>query len=260
MEPDDLAEAWELFRNEGDLAARNDLIVHYSPLVQMIAGKVHAGLPALVDRNDLVSYGTFGLIEVLSSYDPERGVQFATFATPRIRGSIIDELRKIDPVSRTIRSKARDVERVKTELQVELNREPTNAEVAGQLGCSVQDLWDLQSEVHRALLASLDDEPAQSSIPDHESQGPKGDALYDRGANPEEVYTNTVEIRELVATAIEHLDERYKQILVLYYIEDLTLSEIGDILGVTESRVCQLQGKVLTALREALGQGALAAA
>lgn len=270
MEPENLAETWSAFRaphvfgplTEAETAAhheaRNQLIVHYTPLVQMIASKVGSGLPSTVDRNDLVQYGIFGLIQVLSSYDPERGVQFSTFATPRIHGQIIDELRKIDPVSRTIRSKARDVERVKTELQVELNREPTNTEVANQLGITIHELWDLQTEVHTALLSSLDDDLNGNSEDD--GAGYLSKSLSDMGANPEDLFGATVEITDLMASAISTLEERHKQILVLYYLEEMTLADIGKVLGVTESRVCQLQGKVLASLREALGQGVLSAA
>ena len=252
MDPEALGEAWTAFREEGDREARNHLIVHYGPLVRMVAGKVASGLPAMVDRDDLISYGTFGLIEVLASFDPARGVKFETFATPRIRGSILDELRKLDPVSRSVRSKARDIQKVKAELQIELGREPSDLEVATQLGLTVQEVWNLENQVHSALLASLDE-------PDRGGFNAVSDTIFDISSRPEDIF-EVSEITELMAGAINAMPERHKIILVLYYLEEMTLAQIGDVLGVTESRVCQLQSKVLSSLRDALGQGVLSAA
>lgn len=257
MDIEALGEAWQEFRETGDLEARNQLIVHYAPLVRTVAHKVAVGLPAHVDRDDLVSFGTFGLIEVLSSYDPDRAVKFETFATPRIRGSILDALRKLDPVSRSVRSKVRDIESARAELQIEMGREPSDQEIAMQLGMSVHELWSLQGQAHAALLSSLDedgssDDPASARVSVSET-------LYDISSRPEDIF-EVSEITELMAEAINTMPERHKQILVLYYIEEMTLAQIGEVLGVTESRVCQLQSKVLVSLREALGQGVLAAA
>lgn len=253
METEALVEAWRVFREDRTTEARNHLMLHYTGLVRMVAAKVGQGLPSMVDRDDLVSYGMFGLMETLESYDPARGVKFETFATPRIRGSIIDELRKLDRVPRSVRSKARDVERVRTELQVELNREPVDEEIALQLGVTVHELWSLQGEVHAATLASLDDG-------DDSDRASLSELTFDRSSNPEELFGASGEIADLMADAINAMPERYKTILVLYYLQEMTLAQIGEVLGVTESRVCQLQSKVLACLRESLGHGALSAA
>lgn len=251
MENEALSEAWRSFRGDRNREARNQLMLHYTGLVRMVAAKVAQGLPSMVDRDDLVSYGMFGLMETLETYDPARGVKFETFATPRVRGSIIDELRKLDPAPRSVRSKIRDIEKVRTELQVEFSREPTDEEIALSLGVTVHDLWKVQGQAHAATLASLDDHDGErASI---------SELTFDASSNPEDLFA-VGEVADLVADAINTMPERYKTILVLYYLQDMTLAEIGEVLGVTESRVCQLQSKVLSSLREALGHGALSAA
>ena len=251
MENEALSEAWRSFRGDRNREARNQLMLHYTGLVRMVAAKVAQGLPSMVDRDDLVSYGMFGLMETLETYDPARGVKFETFATPRVRGSIIDELRKLDPAPRSVRSKIRDIEKVRTELQIEFSREPTDDEIALSLGINVHDLWKVQGQAHAATLASLDDGDG-----DHASIS---ELTFDASSNPEDLFA-VGEVADLVADAINAMPERYKTILVLYYLQDMTLAEIGEVLGVTESRVCQLQSKVLSSLREALGHGALSAA
>ena len=251
MENEALDEAWRSFRGDRNREARNQLMLHYTGLVRMVAAKVARGLPSMVDRDDLVSYGMFGLMETLESFDESRGFKFETFAAPRIRGSIIDELRKIDMVPRSVRSKIRDAEKVRTELQLEFNREPTDEEIALSLGVSIHDLWQLQGQAHAAQLASLDDgDDERASI---------SELKFDVASNPEDLFAAT-EITDLMADAINTMPERYKTILVLYYLQEMTLAQIGEVLGVTESRVCQLQSKVLASLREALGHGVLSAA
>ncbi|NUS01956.1 MAG: FliA/WhiG family RNA polymerase sigma factor [Nonomuraea sp.] len=247
-----LDEAWRSFREDRNREARNDLMVHYTGLVRMVAAKVASGLPSMVDREDLVSYGMFGLIGVLESYNPERGVKFETYATPRIRGSIIDELRKQDWVPRSVRSKVRDIEKVRTELQAEFNREPTDEEIALSLGVTVHDLWQLQGEAHNSTMAGLDD--------GNDDRASIAELTFDVASNPEDLFVAKHEIATLMADAIATMSERDKTILVLYYLQEMTLAQIGEVLGVTESRVCQLQSKVLSSLRESLGHGALSAA
>lgn len=252
MENEALTEAWRSFREDRNREARNQLMLQYNGLVRMVAAKVASGLPSMVDRDDLVSYGMFGLMGALESFDQERGVKFETFATPRIRGSIIDELRKLDWVPRSVRSKVRDADKVRTELQVEFNREPTDEEIALSLGMTVHELWQLQGQAHTSTMAGLDDgDDDRASI---------SDVTFDVASNPEDLFVAKNEIASLMADAITTMSERDKTILVLYYLQEMTLAQIGEVLGVTESRVCQLQSKVLASLRESLGQGALSAA
>lgn len=233
------------------LEARCALQLQYTSMVRATASKVGASMPNMVDREDLAAYGQFGLMEALDNYDAGRGVKFETFAIPRIRGSIIDELRKIDPVPRTVRARVRELEKVRAELQTEFGREPVDQELALALGLSMEKFWDLKHEAHTSTYSSLDEnEEAHTSVAE------TAEAI---GADPEDIF-GAGEITELVATAISGMPERYKTILVLYYLHEMTLAEIGEVLGVTESRVCQLQSKVLGSLRESLNFGALTAA
>lgn len=252
LEQDALAEAWLNYKNSGDPEYRNQLIVHYMSMVRSIAAKMSRTLPTSVERDDLISYGTFGLIEALDNYDPERGVKFATFAYPRIRGSMVDGLRRLDWVPRSVRAKSREIEKATEELHEALGRTPEDAELAQYLGLSISELHE-QSAI--ASIVAFDDH-GSSDWDDHLSAS---DITFDASSNPEDLFATT-EITTLVATAVASMPERSKTILVLYYLHHMTLAEIGEILGVTESRVCQLQSKVLQSLRDALGQGALVAA
>jgi RNA polymerase sigma factor FliA len=249
---EELAEAWITFHETRTREHRNQLVVHYDSLVRYVAAKVAVGLPRSVDRDDLISYGHFGLMEAVESYQFDRGAKFETFAIPRIWGSIIDELRKIDRVPRSIRAKLRDYERVKNELFHELGHEPTEAELSMAMGLTVEGLRALAGHQHTSTLSSLDEQSDEHTT--------IGEIAQDRAGNPEDLFGASIEITDLVAEAISTMPERYKTILALYYLQELTLAEIGKVLGVTESRVCQLQGRVLQYLRDALSQGALAAA
>jgi RNA polymerase sigma factor for flagellar operon FliA len=251
LENEALMGAWQQFKETRSLEARNALILHYASLVRYVAAKVGAGLPSMVDREDLVSYGQFGLIEALDGYDLERGVKFETYAVARIRGSIIDALRKLDWVPRGVRSKARAIEQATSELQIMLGRPPEDSELAEHMGITVHELWSQMSQTSAALTSGLDEESE-----DHASIS---DVTFDVASNPEDIFA-AGEVTDLMAEAISSMPERYKTILVLYYLQEMTLAEIGAVLGVTESRVCQLQSKVLQALRDSLGQGALSAA
>ena len=137
---DPLLEAWDDFKQNGSSKARDGLILHYSPLVKYVASRVAVGLPANVEQADLISYGIFGLIDAIEKYEPERGFKFETYAISRIRGSIIDELRAIDWVPRSVRSKAREVEKAYVSLENELKRPPSDAEIAREMGISVDEL------------------------------------------------------------------------------------------------------------------------
>jgi RNA polymerase sigma factor for flagellar operon FliA len=248
-----LAQGWREYKDHGDLEARNRLVLHYTSLVRYVAAKVAGGLPSMVERDDLISYGTFGLLDAIEKYDLDKGVKFETYAVSRIRGSIIDELRSLDWVPRTVRAKARDVERVQAELQAELGRPAEDVEVAERLGITVPELWTLVSESAAPTVVGLEehadgDDERMSAV----------DVAFDPASNPEDLFMAS-EISDLLAQAVNSMEERSKVILVLYYLQEMTLAEIGEVLGVTESRVCQLQSRALHGLRGVLGQGALAA-
>lgn len=240
-----LEELWIAYKCDGVRDDRNALLVHYTSLVRYVANKVAAGMPGTVDRDDLVSYGMFGLIDAIEKFDLGKGVKFETYAVSRIRGNIIDELRKVDWVPRSIRSKARDVERTYREMENELGRLPEETEVAGRMGITIQELWILLSQTAVASVTALDEHEES----DERRSG--NEMLHDPGANPEELF-EAVEVTHLLARAVGGMSERNRTILVLYYLEEMNLAEIGDVLGVTESRVCQLQSKILQNLRESL--------
>jgi RNA polymerase sigma factor for flagellar operon FliA len=250
LEPEVLTEAWILYKETGHIDHRNRLVLHYTSLVGYVAKKVGGGLPSTVDREDLISYGMFGLIDAIKKFDLDKGVKFETYAVTRIRGAIIDELRDLDWVPRSIRSKAREIDSAREELERELGRPAEHNELAQHLGLSLEDYWHLASQANATVVESRDQHADGESV---------YETTFDPLSNPEDLFQAS-EITELLGEAISTMDERSKTILVLYYLEDMTLAEIGQILGVTQSRVCQLQSKVLQALSGVLGQGGLAAA
>lgn len=242
-------EWWEDFKTTGSRAARERLILKYAPLVKYVASKVGNNLPNTVEFGDLQSYGTFGLIDAIDKFDLDRAVKFETYAIARIKGAIIDELRSLDWVPRSVRSKARDFERAFVKLEADLGRHPTDDELAQELGLSIQELWNLVSQTTNVSITTLDDGGM-----DEERQS-VGETIADKSqGNPEDAYGD-VEVRSLLAKAANRMNERSKTILVLYYLESMTLSQIGEVLGVTESRVCQLHTKAVLSLRQALGTG-----
>jgi RNA polymerase sigma factor for flagellar operon FliA len=241
-----LSQVWRDYKRTGDLRLREQLIMQYAPLVRYVAGRVGVGLPASVEQGDLVSYGVFGLIDAIEKYDPERAIKFETYAINRIRGAIIDELRSIDWIPRSVRTKARDVERAISTLETRLQRTPPEQEIAAELGLGISELRAVFSQVSFVHVAALDEVLGGSdrgdratlgeSLPDDRSEEP-GDALDDE------------EMRLLLARAIHTLPEREQIVVTLYYYEGLTLAEIGLVLSVTESRVCQLHTKAMMQMR-----------
>lgn len=251
--PDDRAQRelqhlWEEYKAKGSAEAREQLILHYSPLVKYVASRVATGLPANVEQADLVSYGIFGLIDALEKFDPAREIKFETYAIPRIRGAIIDELRSLDWVPRSVRFKAREVERAHAELEATLGRTPTEAEVAEHLGMSLEELHDTLTQISFASVSALE-EP----VPGREERS-EGLSLLETladlatSSDPTAGLEET-ETRAMLATAIDSLSEREKIVITLYYFEGMTLSEIGEVLGVTESRICQIHTKAVRELR-----------
>jgi RNA polymerase sigma factor for flagellar operon FliA len=229
----DTVELWEAFAATGDRELRNRLVVRYSPLVKYVAGRIRPGLPQSVDSADLLSDGVIGLMDAVDKFEPARGLQFQTYAVPRIRGAIIDGLRATDWVPRSVRTKLRDIERARTALEDRLGRTPDDREIAAELGISVAALGEIHSKASYTGVAHLDD-PGMG-----EDQMPAAMEL-----DPDDA-----DMREVLVHAIRELPERDQIILTLYYFETLTLSEIGQVLGVTESRVSQLHTRCALTLR-----------
>jgi RNA polymerase sigma factor for flagellar operon FliA len=248
---DELGALWDAFKGRASDDARERLILHYAPLVKYVASRVATGLPASVEQADLVSYGVFGLIDALQKFEPGRGNKFETYAIPRIKGAIIDELRAMDWVPRSIRFKAREIEKAHSDLEAMLKRQPTETEMAERLGISRSELHDVVSQISFVSVLALDELVSVGA--DRGEQVSLIDTLADKHLDP----TSGVESQEtrgLLAAAINSLSEREKIVVTLYYFEGLTLAEIGEILGVTESRVCQIHTKAVGGLRGQLSE------
>jgi RNA polymerase sigma factor for flagellar operon FliA len=243
---EELASLWEGFKEGGSAEARERLILHYAPLVKYVASRVATGLPASVEQADLVSYGMFGLIDALEKFEPARGNKFETYAIPRIKGAIIDELRAMDWVPRSVRFKAREIEKAYADLESMLKRAPTEREMAERLGVSLTELHNVINQISFVSVLALDELLAVGT--DRGEHVSLMDTLADRSVDPTTGLEGQ-ETRGLLAAAINSLSEREKIVVTLYYFEGLTLAEIGDILGVTESRVCQIHTKAVGQLR-----------
>jgi RNA polymerase sigma factor FliA len=254
---EDVNDLWRTYKRTNDQALRDRLILNYAPIVKYVAGRLGSALPAHVDEGDLVSYGLLGLISAIERYEPDRDIKFETYAIARIKGSILDELRSLDWVPRSVRSRARQIERAMAELEAKFARAPTDEEIAAKVGITVGELEGSLTDISRSSIAALDELWTIS--------GSGGDqvALIDtiedeHGPQPQTAFAQT-ELREIVADAITSLPEREKLVITLYYYEDLTLREIGEVLGVTESRVSQLHTKAILRLKARLS-GAVASA
>jgi len=221
--------------------------------VKFVAGRVASGLPQSIEQSDLVSYGIFGLIDAIDKFDPARGFKFETYAISRIKGAIIDELRSIDSVPRSIRAKARAVERAYS-LENELKRSPDDKEVAAELG--EEELNHVLSQVSFTGLVALDELLGrQQGAGADGGSATVGDTIADRAHDPVEAF-ETDEMKHLLADAINRMPDRERLVLTLYYYEGLTLAEVGGVLGVTESRVCQIHTKAILQLRGRLSEPA----
>ncbi|HXW39545.1 MAG TPA: RNA polymerase sigma factor WhiG [Acidimicrobiales bacterium] len=248
---DSTTRLWAEYKKSGDQQIRDQLIVLYSPLVKYVAARVAVGLPQHVDGSDLVSYGIIGLIDAIDRFEPVRKVKFETYAIPRIKGAIIDELRAIDWVPRSVRSKARAVEQAYAALESSLLRTPTDSEVAAELGISEKDLQEILRQISFVGVAALDE--VLSAGGDRSDRATLGDTVPDAGDGPSAMFEDK-ESKEILTQAIKQLGDRERTVLSLYYYEGLTLAQIGEILGVTESRVCQIHTKAVLQLRARLSE------
>ena len=220
----------------------------YAPLVKYVAGRVSSGLPAHVEEADLISYGLVGLISAIERFDMSREIKFETYAITRIRGAIIDELRTLDWVPRSVRARAREFERVNMKLEAQLQRAPTDEEMANELQISLEDFQVALLQISNSTIVALD-EPWTVSDASGDRVSLLDTLPYQAARDPESIIDRS-ELR--IADAIAALPEREKLVVALYYYENLTLREIGEVLGVTESRVSQLHTKAVLRLRSKL--------
>ncbi|WP_086823627.1 FliA/WhiG family RNA polymerase sigma factor [Allokutzneria sp. NRRL B-24872] len=240
---------WRAYGGSRAQPLRDRLVLHYAPLVKYVAGRVGTGLPSYVDVADLVQSGIFGLVDAIEKFEPERGLKFETYAMQRIRGAILDDLRAQDWVPRSVRSRARDVERAIERLEARLQRSATDAELSEELGITVSDLRDLYAQLQLTSVVALDELIAAGrgsaslaeTLPDDRAEDPVASLVDQDG-------------KRQLADAIAQLSERDRVVVTLYYFENLTLAEIGKVLGVTESRVCQLHTRAVLRLRTKLSE------
>ncbi|MGV8976540.1 MAG: RNA polymerase sigma factor WhiG [Cellulomonas sp.] len=252
LEVDPIAAAWREFKAGAGRLVRERLILHYAPLVTAVASRVGMRLPSSVEQADLVSYGMFGLIDAIEKYELDRAVKFETYASARIRGAIIDELRAMDWVPRSVRTKARAVDRAYAELECELHRTPNEVEVAGRLELGVGELRAVFTQLSTVNVVALDE--LIGSGAERSDQVTLIDMLGDSRTPDPAGSFEAQETKFLLARAVEQLGEREKIVLVLYYYEGMTLAEIGRVLGVTESRISQMHTAAMLRLRAKLSE------
>jgi RNA polymerase sigma factor FliA len=245
-----LRDLWRRYKHDGSEPAREKLVVAYSPLVKYVAGRMSSGLPAHVEESDLISYGLIGLINAVERFDIEREIKFETYAITRIKGAIIDELRALDWVPRSVRARAREIERAHAKLEHRLHRTPTDEEMARELRMDVDEFQEALLKISNSAVVALDELWAVS-----DASGDKVsllDTLEDPDAPDPQQLLDKSELKDRLAEAIAALPEREKLVIALYYYENLTLREIGEVLGVTESRISQLHTKAVLRLKSRL--------
>ena len=252
LEVDPITAAWHEFKGGAGRLVRERLILHYAPLVTAVASRVGMRLPSSVEQADLVSYGMFGLIDAIEKYELDRAVKFETYASARIRGAIIDELRAMDWVPRSVRTKARAVDRAYAELESELHRTPNEVEVAARLELGVGELRAVFTQLSTVNVVALDE--LVGSGAERSDQVTLIDMLGDSRTPDPAGSFEAQETKFLLARAVEQLGEREKIVLVLYYYEGMTLAEIGRVLGVTESRISQMHTAAMLRLRAKLSE------
>lgn len=228
---------WIQYVASRDVKLKEILTEHYVHLVRLVAGRLGIYLNQYIDIDDLVGYGVLGLIDAVDKFDPTKNVKFETYASLRIRGAILDAIRKLDWVPRTLRKKQKDVDKAYVELEMKLGRPPTEKEVADFLNISVEEYNSLLKEVNVSTLVSIDDNVYQF------------EAVSDQNIQLPEQSVENNEMREILAKIIDELPEREKKVIFLYYYEELTLKEISKVLEVSESRISQLHTKAVSRLR-----------
>lgn len=242
-------ELWQEYRKTKSPQLRDKFIRQYMPLVKYVAGKLAVGMPGSVEFDDLVGFGQFGLLDAIEKFDPAKNVKFKTYAVTRIRGAIFDELRQLDWVPRSVRQKSREIEDTIVDLESRLGRTATDAEIAKQLGVSESEYQQTVMKVSGTSIMSLNDVWYSGNDNDHMSIG---DSIESPSSLNPDVIVEREEVRKLIVEAINELPEKEKMVIVLYYHEDLTFKEIGQVLEVSESRISQLHTKANLRLRAKL--------
>jgi len=228
---------------------REEVIKRYSPMIKYVANRIAMRLPPHIEVDDLISVGVLGLMDAISKYDSTRGAKFKTYAEFRVRGAILDELRSLDWVPRSIRQKASQVDKVVQELQAKLSRSPEDEEVAKEMGLSLDQFHDTLNETKSMPVFSLED---LGLAKDSGEQQSLLDCLAGKADADPQTQIRLVELKEIIAKAIDSLPEKERLMVSLYYYEELTMKEIGAVLEITESRVSQIHSKAVYRLRTKL--------
>ncbi len=241
-----VANAWQDYRSTGDPEIRQRLLSHYLPLVKNVAGRLAMGFPKTVELPDLINTGVIGLIEAFANFDPNRGIKFETYAVPRIRGALLDELRSLDWVPRSTRAKSRERERAVVQLEGRLGRKPSHRELAKYMNITLDEFSATLDDVSGASLLSLDEMIYRE---EDNRQIPRVETL--EGAHEYTVLgeIEEMELRAFLSMAISDLTEQERLVIALYYYEELTLKEIGEVMQISESRVSQIHTKAVSKLR-----------
>ncbi len=237
---------WARYQKHQDPAVRRRLLNRYLPLVRNVAGRMAINFPRSVELCDLINTGVIGLTEAFKKFDPDRGVKFETYAVPRIRGAILDELRSLDWVPRSTRAKAREIERALLAFENQEGRAPTDEELAKKLDVGIQDLHYALEDVSKTTLLSLDEMIFRE---DDNRQVPRIETVEDAKANTTLKKLERSELQAFLVLAIDRLTEQEKLVIALYYYEELTLKEIGEVMKISESRVSQIHTKAVLKLR-----------
>ena len=243
---------WKEYRETGSKIAKDKILVEYAPIVKYITARIAISLPSSVDRNDLSSAGILGLIKAVETFDPARGFKFETYAGHKIRGAILDELRALDWVPRSVRQKSRDLQRVYTRLENDLGRPPYDDEVCEDMNISVDEYEKMLSDVAPTTIISLEE-----AMPDRGSDSKEVrliDTIEDPGSDNPLKSLGFQEVKEILKDTISALPEKEKLVVALYHFEELTLKEIGVVLDISESRVSQIHSKAILKLRGKLLQ------
>ena len=242
-------EVWALYSKKKDPELRQKLLAEYLPLVKSVAGRMAMGFPRSVELSDLVSTGVIGLIEAFHNFDPSRGVKFETYAVPRIRGAILDELRALDWVPRSTRAKSRMIEKGLVKLENKLGKIPSKRELARSLKITVRELHNALGDVSGSTVLSLDELVYKEG---DDRQVPRVETV--RSTQQEGVLSDIEqrELKDFMVSAIGGLSEQERLVVALYYYEELTLKEIGEVMQISESRVSQIHTKAIMKLRSML--------
>ncbi len=246
LNEEELHRLWVDYKRKSTDDLRNRLVEYYIPLVKYTAERIRSRLPKNVDINDLINAGVFGLMDSINKFDIDRGTRFEPYCVMRIRGSIIDELRNADWVPRLTRSRANKLEKVYKQLSDKLEREPTDEELAAELQVSEKKLQEMLKEANAAHMVSIDRKYEGDTGEDSDNYGSYADILKNKiNVDPSE----QLEKKEVLDIIVQKLSDEEKNIIIMYYFDELTMQEIGEVLNVTESRISQIHSKLLFKLR-----------